>query len=206
MVSLNGLADLTTYRNLVFDEAIEASYSALGGSITEERNRRSATLHPERLSGLAIASATGGLDESLPPESVLELVENLQRQPTSAVLSIHRPQGGHETDYPDTVAALSFALASLEERTFALRGSYANSLRRFEASGHSRVAFMGGSITEMDGYRPIVCSWLQEKFMDTTFDYVKAGISSTCSTTGAFRLEVDVLSEGRWTSSSSSSP
>ena len=33
--------------------------------------------------------------------------------------------------------------------------------------------------------------------INTKFDFVNAGIGSTCSTTGAFRLKKDVLSKGR---------
>ena len=45
----------------------------------------------------------------------------------------------------------------------------------------------------MDGYRPMVCEYLQKKFPRTEFDFVAAGISSTCSDVGAFRLDSDVL-------------
>lgn len=76
------------------------------------------------------------------------------------------------------------------------RGEYGNSRHVFESTGHGRVAFLGGSITEMDGYRPMVCDYLRRTFPKTEFEFVAAGISSTCSDTGAFRLESDVLSKG----------
>ena len=76
------------------------------------------------------------------------------------------------------------------------RGNFANSLHRFEKEKKGHVAFMGGSITEMNGYRPMLCEWLQKRFPKTKFTFTNAGISSTCSTTGAFRLERDVLSHG----------
>ncbi len=76
------------------------------------------------------------------------------------------------------------------------RGNFANSLHRFEKEKKGHVAFMGGSITEMNGYRPMLCDWLQKRFSKTKFTFTNAGISSTCSTTGAFRLERDVLSHG----------
>lgn len=58
------------------------------------------------------------------------------------------------------------------------------------------VAFLGGSITEMHGYRPRVMAALRAKYPDVAFREIAAGISSTCSDTGAFRLEEDVLSRG----------
>ena len=77
-----------------------------------------------------------------------------------------------------------------------LRGDFNNARLRFERDGVGHVAFIGGSITEMNGYRPMVCQYLQERFPKTKFTFTDAGISSTCSTTGAFRLEEDVLSKG----------
>ncbi len=77
----------------------------------------------------------------------------------------------------------------------AMRGSLANSRAAFEA-GQGRVAFLGGSITEMEGYRPRVMKSLQKRWPATRFEVVAAGIASTCSTTGAFRLKEDVLDKG----------
>ena len=77
-----------------------------------------------------------------------------------------------------------------------LRGHVNNSLRRFAVEKTGHVAFIGGSITEMNGYRPRVCDWLQQRFPDTKFEFTAAGISSTCSNTGAFRLQRDVLAHG----------
>ncbi len=81
-------------------------------------------------------------------------------------------------------------------RNVHLRGNFDNCRIQFERNQTGHVAFIGGSITEMNGYRPMVCEFLQKRFPDTKFDFTAAGISSTCSTTGAFRLERDVLSKG----------
>ena len=77
-----------------------------------------------------------------------------------------------------------------------LRGSLNNSRLKFTQQKQGHVAFMGGSITEMNGYRPMVCENLRKRFPETKFTFTDAGISSTCSTTGAFRLATDVLSQG----------
>lgn len=76
------------------------------------------------------------------------------------------------------------------------RGDLHNSKLKFEREKRGRVAFLGGSITEMDGYRPMVCQSLKERFPSTEFSFVNAGISSTCSTTGAVRVDSDVFNEG----------
>ncbi len=76
------------------------------------------------------------------------------------------------------------------------RGDLQNSRAHFEREKKGRVAFLGGSITEMDGYRPMVAEILKKRFPQTAFDFVNAGIASTCSTTGAFRFSRDVLAGG----------
>ncbi|HTJ79110.1 MAG TPA: GDSL-type esterase/lipase family protein [Rariglobus sp.] len=75
-------------------------------------------------------------------------------------------------------------------------GSLQNSRLQFERTHKGNVAFLGGSITEMEGYRPRVCALLKKRFPDTTFTFTNAGIGSTCSNTGAFRLDHDVLAQG----------
>ncbi len=42
----------------------------------------------------------------------------------------------------------------------------------------------------------MVPEWLEQRFPDTDFTFTNAGISSTCSTTGAFRLKDHVLAKG----------
>lgn len=76
------------------------------------------------------------------------------------------------------------------------RSDFTNCRIRFERDKVGHVAFMGGSITEMNGYRPMVCEYLQQRFPETKFAFTDAGIASTCSTTGAMRLTNDVLSKG----------
>jgi sialidase-1 len=78
-----------------------------------------------------------------------------------------------------------------------VRGGLTNSFIRFVCDGVGRVAFLGGSITENPGWRDSVCSYLRERFPQTRFEFVSAGIASTGSTPGAFRLEHDVLSKGK---------
>ncbi len=77
-----------------------------------------------------------------------------------------------------------------------VRADLRNSFIKFTQDKIGRVAFMGGSITEGSGWRDKVCSYLIERFPDTKFEFINAGISSTGSTPGAFRLEQDVLSKG----------
>lgn len=76
------------------------------------------------------------------------------------------------------------------------RGSLQNCRIKFEQEKKGRVAFLGGSITEMTGWRDMICEELQRRFPDTEFDFINAGISSTGTTPGAFRFKRDVLCNG----------
>tara|TARA_R110002111_G_scaffold256979_3_gene324734 strand:- start:65437 stop:66651 length:1215 start_codon:yes stop_codon:yes gene_type:complete len=87
-------------------------------------------------------------------------------------------------------------IPAVSEEHIHQRGSYQNSKQKFETEKTGHVAFLGGSITEMNGYRPMVCQFLEKKFPETKFQFTNAGISSTCSNTGAFRTNRDVLSQG----------
>lgn len=85
------------------------------------------------------------------------------------------------------------SLSIPESRNVHLRSHLDHSYHAIVADKQATVAFIGGSITEMNGYRVMVCDRLQERFPETQFEFINAGISSTCSTTGAFRLDRDVL-------------
>jgi len=71
-----------------------------------------------------------------------------------------------------------------------------NSFLKFENEKKGRVAFLGGSITFNPGWRDSVCNYLQQKFPETDFDFIAAGIPSMGSTPGAFRFERDILKNG----------
>ncbi|MDZ4401452.1 alpha/beta fold hydrolase [Prosthecobacter sp.] len=104
--SLNGTANMVEYAK--FQDAIIASYGGTKDQVPDEYKKRSAELWPDRLV-MPVAVTTGGKDESVPPQSVLRLVEKLQ-QAKRKVLSIHREAGGHSTNYEDTCAAMEFML------------------------------------------------------------------------------------------------
>ncbi|CAA9547723.1 MAG: central metabolism, partial [uncultured Thermomicrobiales bacterium] len=76
------------------------------------------------------------------------------------------------------------------------RGSLDNSRIRFERRKKGGVAFLGGSITNMAGWRDTVCASLQSRFPRTRFTFINAGIPSLGSAPGAFRLRRDVFRRG----------
>ncbi len=86
----------------------------------------------------------------------------------------------------------------LDSKTYhTQRGTLKNSFLKFEKEKKGRVAFLGGSITYNPGWRDSICSFLQQRFPETEFDFISAGIPSMGSTPGAFRFERDVLLNGQ---------
>lgn len=68
---------------------------------------------------------------------------------------------------------------------------------KFENKKVGAVAFLGGSITYNPGWRNKVEKYLQERFPDTKFTFIAAGIPSLGSTPHAFRFGRDVLAQGK---------
>lgn len=83
------------------------------------------------------------------------------------------------------------------KQCYTLRGDYRNSYQMFEKERVGTVAFLGGSITEMKGWRDMICEDLKQRFPYTKFTFIDAGMPSTGSTPGAFRLADDVLSKAK---------
>ena len=77
-----------------------------------------------------------------------------------------------------------------------LHGGLKNSQIKFSKDKKGTVAFLGGSITYNKGWRNMICDYLEQKFPETEFTFIAAGIPSEGSTSGAFRLVRDVLSRG----------
>ena len=96
-----------------------------------------------------------------------------------------------------SATALGQTADAQANRNVISRGGLQNARIQFEQKRTGRVAFIGGSITQMEGYRPMVSNWLQSQFPKTKFEFINAGISSTDSQTGAFRLGDHVLARGR---------
>ncbi|GHB68955.1 SGNH/GDSL hydrolase family protein [Persicitalea jodogahamensis] len=67
---------------------------------------------------------------------------------------------------------------------------------KFENSKEATVAFLGGSITHNPGWRNKTAKYLGERFPETKFTFIAAGIPSLGSTPHAFRFGRDVLTQG----------
>jgi len=72
-----------------------------------------------------------------------------------------------------------------------------NFLAKIASEKKAHVVFLGGSITQnAKGHTKMIPEWLKEKWPDVEFKFTNAGLSSTCSVSGAFRFQKEVLSKG----------
>ncbi len=106
--ALNPTANLLEYDK--FQDAIQASFGGTKTTAASQYKARSPELWPEKLT-MPLALTTGGKDQVVPPESTLRLAETL-KQAGRKVLSIHRPEAAHSTNYEDTIQAVEFVLLS----------------------------------------------------------------------------------------------
>lgn len=126
IASLNGLANFLEYEvDLNYVVSIqEAIKDAFGGRKDEtpadyrkrnpaEYRKRSAEFNPGKFT-MPLAVTVGRKDALVPPQSVLRLAEAVKKTNPN-VLVIDRSEGGHETTYADTVAALEFVIGATEK-------------------------------------------------------------------------------------------
>ncbi len=108
---------------------------------------------------------------------------------------------GHHFPLPEAFLSARFIMRHTSvlpagHEYFQLRAGLANCQGKFTREQAGRVAFLGGSITAMSGWREEVIRDLQQRFPATQFDFISAGIGSLGSVPHAFRLERDVLARG----------
>ena len=145
-------------------------------------------------------------DRVVPPEqNTLEAQRRLQKLGHPMELVTVREgtaeSNGHHFPLPEAFASARFVMRHTTvlpagHEYFGLRDGLANSRAKFEREKTGRVAFLGGSITFNPGWRDAVMRYLQQRFPETKFDFIAAGIPSLGSVPHAFRLETDVLARG----------
>lgn len=74
------------------------------------------------------------------------------------------------------------------------RGGLPNVLAKLEAGQATRIAYVGGSLTEAPGWRVQTYESFQRQYPDAGMQMISAGIGGTGSDLGVYRLAKDVLS------------
>jgi len=112
VLSENGTANMVEYSN--FQDAIAASYGGSKKEKPDEYRNRSPELTPEKFT-MPVALTVGGKDTSVPPDSVRRLATRLQQMGKKDLLMLDRKDGGHSTNYEDTVAGMEFIIKAAAE-------------------------------------------------------------------------------------------
>ena len=151
--------------------------------------------------GVPILAVCGDSDTVVPFEENMKLVREAYAAWGGSVELILKPGADHhphglESPEPIVDFVLRNQPAYQAKQHGYVRGSLQNSFIRFEKDRKGRVVFLGGSITNMNGWRNETESWLKRRFPYTEFEFINAGIPSAGTTPHAFRLENDVLSKG----------
>ncbi len=73
------------------------------------------------------------------------------------------------------------------------RDGLGNVLAKLKAGKEVRIAYLGGSITAQNGWRPKTLVWFREMFGKAKVQEINAAIGGTGSDLGVFRLKQDVL-------------
>ena len=151
--------------------------------------------------GIPIISVCGGADEGVPYDENMHTVRDAYQAMGGIVEVIVKPDCGHHPhSLEDPTPVVDFIKAHTDsftaEQRINLRGNLDNSLEAMTVRKKATVAFLGGSITEMEGWKEMVKDDLGQRFPDTEFTFIDAGISSLGSTPHAFRFQEDVLAKG----------
>ena len=147
----------------------------------------------------------GDQDQVVPPSENCEILAARYRRYGGSVEMIRKPGVAH---HPHSLKSPEPIVDFVIDHTpgyrttlhghdyYDLKGRLDNCRIRFEQSKQGRVAFLGGSITQNPGWRDKVMAYLRRRFPETQFDFISAGIASTGSTPGAFRMTTDVFAHG----------
>jgi len=73
------------------------------------------------------------------------------------------------------------------------RNGIGNALSKLRSGTPVKIAYFGGSITEMDGWRRLSREWLKGRYPDCVVDEISAAIGGTGSGLGVYRYGQDVL-------------
>ena len=165
--------------------------------------RGNALSHLPRIAeaGIPIISVCGGSDTVVPFDDNMHKVRDAFQAMGGVVEIIVKPDCGHHPhSLEDPAPVVDFLKAHSDGYTssqrISSRGSLDNSLYAMTVRKEATVAFFGGSITEMTGWKDMVKDDLRQRFPDTSFKFIDAGIASLGSTPHAFRFEEDVLAKG----------
>jgi len=160
--------------------------------------------HPEQAASMLKSITTW--DESLPPLPRPAAPPNRKARTESSQPKKHKePRSKPKKETVSTAKPKKTESASypwqnysgpLQQNWFELHDGLKNSQYIFETTKKGTVAFVGGSITGMS-WRKKVMENLKRRYPSTEFKFILAGVGSTGTMYGSFRLDRDVIQKGK---------
>lgn len=77
--------------------------------------------------------------------------------------------------------------------TLYIRNGMANVFNKLKSESEVTIAYLGGSITNHEGYRKYNQEWFESEYPNTKINFINAGIGGTGAELGVFRIDDDVL-------------
>ena len=114
------------------------------------------------------------------------------------VLCPPRPETAATLVEPDALSAERMPAGPRYEgklpiREMQVRDGIGHVMGKIRAGKEVAVAYFGGSITEMEGWRTLSFEWLQKEYPQAKFRMIDAALGGTTSGLGVFRLGADVI-------------
>jgi pimeloyl-ACP methyl ester carboxylesterase len=182
-------------------QACLKAYGLTEQQALEYRHNPIDNLEPLARAVVPVLHVCGTADTVVPMSENSNIVEKCYKKLGGKITVIRKPGMDHhphslKDPKPIVDFILTYTTADYDKYHFNLRHGLTNSLIKFQHQKKGLVAFLGGSITYNPGWRNIVREYLQQRFPGTEFEFIAAGIPSTGSTPGAFRLTRDVFKNG----------
>ena len=151
--------------------------------------------------GIPIIAVCGDADKVVPASENIQPVADAYAKLGGVAELIVKPGCDHHPhSLDDPTPVVDFILRYQDGYTarqhLTQRTGTARAFQRFRTTGKGCVAFLGGSITAMRGWKEEVEADLRQRFPHTEFTFIEAGLPSAGSTPHAFRFEADVLAHG----------
>lgn len=103
------------------------------------------------------------------------------------------PLAFSQESYLEESIHMSKASGGYPLATLQVRNGLPHILKKLKSNTPVTIAYLGGSITNHNGYRVYNEQWFQKEYPDCKINTVNAGIGGTGSDLGVFRLKDDVL-------------
>ena len=106
------------------------------------------------------------------------------------------PDEGADTDYGSVTSYMPNYVYKNEAyagKEYSTRGGIYNTLKKLKNGEDVTIAYLGGSITQQESWRPRTTQWFKENFKNSKITEVNIGLSGTNADLAVCRIDKDIL-------------